>query len=412
MLNGVTINKSANGLGKQATSKDMIMGLIMGGVATTATSTTSALALNTPVKLLSVDDATSYGIDAAYDTTNSTLVYHHISEFFRTNENGQLWIMLVARTTTLSAMVNPATANMANALLIAANGEINVLGVVRNPATTYTATLVSGLDSEVSPAITMAQTLADAEWDNHRPLHIVIEGRSFNGSAAAALDLRTLNADSVSCIIAQDKDVAATANIHHGYAAVGVMLGLLSAAKVSENIGWVEKFPINDVANGLMVNPSLSSYNLISSVTPADYTAIHNKGYIMPRVYADDTNVYLNDDHTCAAITNDYSQIVNNRTINKAAKGVYKALLPQTNGAVPVEADGTMAAEFVSGLESKGEAPLDEMKRNDELSAKVIYINPAQNVVTTSKVAVKIRVIPMGCSRYIDVDLGLTAKIS
>lgn len=412
MLNGVTIKKSDNGLGKQATSKDMIMGLIMGGVATTTTSTTSALALNTPVKLLSVDDAKSYGLDAAYDTTNSTLVYHHISEFFRLNPNGQLWIMLVARTTSLSAMVNPATSNMATLLLTTANGEINVLGVVRNPATTYTATLASGLDNEVSPAISMAQTLADAEWDNHRPVHIVIEGRSYNGSASAALDLRTLNSDSVSCIIAQDKDIAGLHAIHHGYAAVGVMLGLLSAAKVSENIGWVEKFPINDVANGLMVNPSLSNYSLVNTLSPVDYTALHDKGYIMPRLYADDTNVYLNDDHTCAAITNDYAQIVNNRTINKAAKGIYKALLPQTNGGVPVEADGTMTAEFVGGLESKGEAPLDEMKRNNELSARVFYINPAQNVVSTSNVATRARIIPIGCSRYIDVDLGLTAKIS
>ena len=405
MLSGVTITKGKGGLGKQDATADMIMGLLMHGIAV------SGWALNVPKKLYSVDDAEQLGIDANYDTTNNVLCHYHISEFFRMNPNGQLWVMMVAQSTIVANMLDITLTNVpAKQLLVAANGEINVLGVAMNKGTSYTPTLLTGLDTQIVAAIPKAEALADDEWTAHRPVHIVLEGASFNGTVAAALNLRAQAAPSVSVVIAQDNDVANISTAYAGYAAVGTMLGVLSAAKVSENIGWVEKFPLTDVANGDWVNPGFSNKQLLGYFSLADYTTLHGKGYIMPRLYAGNPNAYFNDDHTCTLITDDYAQIIENRTINKAAKLVYAALLPQTNGAVPVDSTGKMTPEFVSGLESRGEAPLDDMKRNDDLSDKKIYIDPAQNVVSNSTIACKIRVIPMGCSRVINVDLALAAS--
>lgn len=402
------------GLGRTAPNTDGICGMVTTGVATTATATTSALPLNTSVKLLSVIDAESYGLSDAYDATNKVLVYYHISEFFRINPNGILWLRIVAQTQTLTNLTNKAVTNNALQLLIDANGEINTLAINRNPLDTYTPTLSGGLDADVLSAVQNAQALADAEFVNHRPLYIIIEGRSFNGSAAAATDLRASApaAPNVSVCIGQDFSKVGTSSIDviKASACIGTMLGAVSKAAVHENIGWVQNFDLSDSTHFKQV--SLSSFNQIGTYTDTDLAALYDKGYVFVRRYVGNTGAYFCGQHTSVSVTSDYAYGMNIRTINKAIKAVYLELLPRLNSPLLLDSAGKMAPETLGGFRAAALRGLDNLSREGNISDREVYLDPNQNVLAANKVNVRIRIIPVGFAEGIEVNIGFTASLA
>src|SRR5688500_16265769 len=167
-------------------------------------------ALATVATISDVADAEALDIDAAFDTTNNVRVYRHIKEFYRkAGEGKKLYIMLVAQAVSMEDMVEDTGSVYAKKLIIEAAGEIRQLGVVINPTADYVSVLLDGLDSDVRNAIPKAQLLAEWARDSFRPCNILLEGREFNGTAAAAVDLRAIPdtpADHVSVIIGQDWD--------------------------------------------------------------------------------------------------------------------------------------------------------------------------------------------------------------
>jgi hypothetical protein len=151
----------------------------------------TGMALNVSKRIISLAQAETMGITKAYDTAQSVLCNYHISEFFRRNPNGVLWLRLVAQGLTMTAMLAPAN-TYTKTLLAEADGKIQMLGVCMNPASFYNPNITNGLDIDVGTAIQNAQQLVVDERDNHRPIHVFIEGRSFTGLAANVLDLRNL----------------------------------------------------------------------------------------------------------------------------------------------------------------------------------------------------------------------------
>ena len=88
-LSQVNIIKPTGGLGFAQLNADAVSGLVMPGVAT------ANLTINTVVEIYSARQlANQYLIDADYDDTNSLLVYHHVSEFFRLAPGAKLWYLL------------------------------------------------------------------------------------------------------------------------------------------------------------------------------------------------------------------------------------------------------------------------------------------------------------------------------
>ena len=81
-------------------------------------------------------------------------------------------------------------------------------------------------------------------------------------------------------------------------------------------------------------------------------------------------------------------------------------------GPLPVNADGTLQAQVVGELQAKAVAGLSPMSQAGEVSALAVYIDPTQNVVSTSVLAVEVRLVPVGVGRQITVNLGLTTKLS
>lgn len=397
-MNDVKISKRNGGLSRRNPSDDMVAAFIMHGVAVA-----QKIALAEVKQLYSVNDAVALGLDAAYDTANGILVYYHIAEYFRLNPDGELFIMLVAQTTVFANMVDPAIASI-KTLLNTAEGRVRILGAIFNPDEDYEATLTTGLDGAVLAAITKAQLLADAMDEQNTPLDaIIIDGREFNGSTAAAVNLRLLVSDRVSVCIHRDQNVT----INPKGSAVGTIVGVISLAKVNENIGWVQRFNVANINQGKYLQAGLTNGSAINTFAPSDYDTLNDKGFIFLRKIPGIAGVYFNDSHTCTALADDYAYIENNRTINKAIRAVRTALLPKVSGPLFVDEEtGMLEPETAKSFEADAQNVIDQMQRDNEISGGDSFCDETQNVLSTSEVAVEIEVVPTGTGRKISASIG------
>jgi hypothetical protein len=396
-LNDVTIIKQGGGLGRRNPSEDMVSGLLVHGWAT------PSLPLGAIATLFSVRDAEGLGLTRAYDAANEGLVHYHIREFFRMNPNGELHLMLVPTTVTDWSLLVDKDQQYAAKLLRTANGRIRQLGVAFNLYQNYTPVLSGGLDAQLPAVISKAQALADSEFVQKRPVDIVIEGRSYNGTASAAANLRALDAANVSVVIAQDRSPGSPFGdgLSPGHAALGTVLGTISAAQVQQNIGALALF--NLTGNGAFLAAGLSSGQALASYSETDLGTLKDKGYLFALPYAGYAGHYWCDSATCTEAASDFAYIENNRTMHKASRLAYRALLPLLMSNVPVDADtGNLDKNWVAWAEALGLEALSQMYRDGELSALPdVYIDPAQNVLATSMIDVRFAITPLGVARQI-----------
>lgn len=413
----LNIIKTNGNLGRQAPNEDGYSALCMNGVAVSGKA-----ALNTVYELNNLNDAEALGLDRAYDIANAVLVWHRIREFFRLAPNGKLFIMLVGQSVTLTQMALKTTVNGLAKLLRDPKcaGLVRQAAIARNPASGYSPVDGdSSLDGDVltvaagpvySGAIINAQALAAEEETLKRPVTIFVEGRGFNGTTGDAIDLHLLNAGQVATTIAQDADVAALNALFANYASVECLLGMAARRAVNESVGWIADGNLQSQADGIFVRPALSSGSLLSTysdVPNGDFDTLDDKGYIFPKTETGYPGVFFNKGFTCVAETNDYSRIELNRTMQKAIRITRVTLVPEINRTIPVNATtGKMTPGICQYFEEKVENALDVMLQNGEVSGKSAYVDPNQNVISTSNVVVRISITPTGTAETITAYIG------
>jgi hypothetical protein len=121
---------------------------------------------------------------------------------------------------------------------------------------------------------------------------------------------------------------------------------------------------------------------------------------------------YFNDSHTAITQTSDYAQIENNRTIDKAIRGINTSLLPSLNSPLQLNADGTLSETTIAYFESQAGVSLDAMVRDAEISAFEVTIDPAQDVLATSKIIIAVAIVINGVARYIEVPIGFKPSLN
>jgi hypothetical protein len=397
-LPDITISKAAGGLGRQQPTDDGVSALITQGLAISG-----KLVLGTVYELRSIQAAEALGLTATHTTYAKT--YRHIAEFFRLSPGAVLLFMAVARTVTMANICDRTLSGGAKALLSNANGRVKQLAVCLNPASGYTPVSSGGLDADVVAALDKAQALAAEEFEQHRPVVVLLAGHNLATDLSTVADLRAKASEYVSVVVGTDHTLLP------GEPAIGTTLGAVSAARVNESIAWVQKF--NLTGDGAFVNGGLSNGKALSELLPGDLGGLADKGVIAVRQHAGLDGFYFTDTPTCTLLSSDYAQLENVRTTNKAARVCRRALLPALNGPLPVNADGTLQAQVIGELQGKATAALSvALLQTGEASALGVYIDPTQNVITTSQLAVKVRLVPVGVARQITVDLGLTTKLS
>ncbi len=405
LLPRVFTNRASGGLGRRSPADDNISGMIIAVPAGYAGGI-----VNDYFTFLSTADAINAGITELEDLGSKVPAYHHIAEFFRLSPSGTLHVKFVLQGTTMAAMLLLAGAH-AIPLLNYAAGKIRQLGVVLNrDVATYAPVITNGLDYDTTDAVTKAAQLTTNAEAAGMPLVVLVEGRGFSGVPSTVLDATTLNSRNTGIVLLQDAAFRASDSGFAGYAAVGSVLGLMSAAAVHENIGWVAKFNLQ--GDGIYAEAGFSSNQLESQLTGAGLNMLLAKGYIFGRTFPNHAGVFIADDAATMPVDDDYARLRYGRTSQKAVRGVRKALLPWVNAPMYLDDSGKLDNGSVKALEQVAAAPLDTMEKTlKEISGYDVYIDPDQDILGTDTVNIKIAILPVGCASYINVTIALTTKL-
>ncbi len=378
LFNDVVINKLSGGLGRRTPNQDMVSGLLFN----TAAQPDAEIEKNKIYRLASLKEAKDLGIDENYDTAGVS-AYYQISQFFRMNPSGDLFIMR-----TEEAKYSSMIEKFAEDMLVQANGAIRQLAVIAN----------AGDDKETLLAIDKAKTLTVNAFENFRPVEVILEGKGINPLKPS--NILAKSAENVSVLLAMDEELALDAR-YNNTAAVGVLLGAISKAKVSENIAWVEKF--NLTGDGFRTAGFIGGVK----VSEGQMKNLDVAKYIFTRTHTGLPGVYFNDSHTCIEPTSDFTFIEANRTIHKAARIARTALLPKLNSPVLVDPDsGKLAPSVVKGFETICRSAVERMISNEEVSEIDVYVNPNQDILANSELEIEMSIVPMGTARRIIVNLG------
>ena len=253
-----------------------------------------------------------------------------------------------------------------------------------------------GLSPDTLATLQPAQELAEwATTSLYAPLFIVVDGRGYTGENLK--DLGQAKYNRVGVLVgsktAEDKG-----------SCIGVLAGRIASKPVHRNIGRV--------ADGALKGEAFYLGGKRIEEKQSAVTALYEKRYVTIRRYVGRTGYFFADDNLATALTDDYAQISNRRVIDKAYRIAYNTLLDKMLDEIELNEDGTMQAPILKSWESELEAEINKsMTANSELSSSEgsgckVFINPKQNVVSTSKIAISLKVRPHGYARYLDVNLG------
>jgi hypothetical protein len=392
MLPRVKINYLNGLLGTVPDNQDGLLGLVVLG----ATAVSSTFVLGTPYRLVRPDDLSALGIT----TTNNARIVELVKQFYAEAEEGTPVYLIGIAATAMTTVLDVDNGPM-KAILQQLRGALR--GLIVASASTATVTVTDGLDPDVLTAMPKAQALADWAADNlFAPIFVILEGRHFT-SAADAPDLTALAYNRVGIFIGDV--VTASKN-----AAVGTLAGRIAAAPVQRNIGRV--------ASGALapVEMFIGSSTVDQAMSVVD--ALYAKGYITPRIYIGLYGYYLVDDHLAVAGTDDYAHLTARRTVDKAARIAYMTMLQFLLDEIEVNTDGTMQQPVLKSWQAAVENAINsQMSAAGELSVVdgsgcKFYIDPKQNVLSTSKVEGSLKVRPFGYARDIIVNIGFLTQNS
>jgi hypothetical protein len=151
--------------------------------------------------------------------------------------------------------------------------------------------------------------------------------------------------------------------------------------------------------------------DLFTTTATSLVEAIDNKGYLFLVKEVGFENTYNNDSYTCVSVTNDLSTIENNRTIDKAKRNLRSFIVPELGSPLFVNTDGTLRTDTIATFKALGEKALSSMEADGELSAYEVIINAAQNVVSTSKLEITVKLVPVGVAREITINIGFVPSL-
>jgi hypothetical protein len=321
-------------------------------------------------------------------------IHYHIKEFFRIQPKGVLYVGIYDI---------PGTFDFTEAKTIIdfADGEIKQLGVYVTDDT-LDAALVTVLDG-----ILMTSESED------KPASAILCA-DFNGTALSALPTLAGNSDyRVSVVIGQD-------GANKGYelykakgktiGTLGATLGAVSRAAVNENIGWVATFDMSD--GNELETLAFGNGATFKTQTTSLLNTLNNYKYISLRKFIDKAGSFHNDSHTAIANTNDFAYVENVRTVDKAVRGIRVNTLDKLNSPLLLNEDGTLFEDDIADFIRVASITLDQMARDQEISAYNVDVDPDQDVLTTSKVVITVSIVPTGTAREIEFNIGLTTSVS
>lgn len=200
----------------------------------------------------------------------------------------------------------------------------------------------------------------------------------------------------------KDKANAAKASV----SGLGVVLGLISKAKVHQCIAWVKEFP-----TGISL-PAFGDGTLLRDMDKALVEQLDTARYLFFITQQGQSGSYMNDSHTMDSAISDYASIESVRTMDKGARGVRAYLIPELGGNVYVDADtGKLASYTVAHLETVAGHALEDMGKAGELSGYKAEIDPDQDVAASSTVDIVLKKVAVPVMRHVRIKIGFAKTV-
>ena len=351
------------------------------------------------------------GWDADIDLENKELVHYHTSEVFRLSPERSLHFMLVPKSEKVSSLLTKE--DFVNAVRTI-NG-VNTIGICSLTA-----------DETITVAVQEAQKMVNKFREDHLYIDaVILEGvGKYINAIADAVDLRQLDAENVSVVIAQDPAWAAKDEAYRTHAAVGSALGMLSVRYVHENMGSVDienhprtakgtkDYPLTDKLNGLWLDAALSNGKPFSQLSVSDQKKLTDKGYNFVGSFQGYAGFFFSNSCTCTKAGSDYAYIEYNAVWNKAARIIRNTLLPRVRGKVKADpSTGYISNTTISSWDALVKSALESMVNSEDIADFDIYINPKQMAVSDKPFNIKVKLVADGIVHEFEIDLGFTNKI-
>lgn len=341
-----------------------------------------------------IDTAEALGITDAADSWNVKVLHYQLSEIFRVNPSISLYVGIFTKPddykfTEIKTMQN------------FASGRIRQLAIW------------CGDKDFSADDVTAIQGVADALDKENAPLSVLYAPK-VSSVRSLPVDVAGANQSRVSVVIAQAGSGTgadlytdeANTEAKTSVSAIGIVLGLLSVAKVHQSISWVKNFP-----TGVNV-PAFGDGTLYRDLDQALIEQLDGGRYLFFVTHVGQAGSYVNDSHTMDSATSDYAMIESVRTMDKAVRGIRTYLIPELGGNIYIDAEtGKMQAYSVSHLEMTANKALEDMEKAGELSGYKVEIDPEQDVLSTSEVEIVIRQVAVGVMRKIKVKIGFAKKV-
>ena len=271
--------------------------------------------------LSTIDAAESAGITADAESWAVRVLHYHLSEIYRLNPAVSLYVAIFEKPQGESQTF----AELKTVQNFAA-GRIRQIGVWCGDRA------LSGDD------LTALQGVADALAGEEAELSVVYAPK-VGTLNTMPVNLAGENKSRVSVVIGQagsgkgaelynDKTNTGKASV----SGLGVVMGLLSSAKVHQSIAWIKEFP-----TGVSL-PAFGDGTLLRDVDKALLETLDTARYLFFVTHIGQAGSYMNDSHTMDSAISDYAAIESVRTMDKAVRGIRTYVKPELGGNVYVAA--------------------------------------------------------------------------
>jgi hypothetical protein len=171
----------------------------------------------------------------------------------------------------------------------------------------------------------------------------------------------------------------------------GIYAGRVSSIAVQISPGKVMDGPLPSVVS---LNPA--------GINEGHIQTLDEAGFITFRQYVGLSGFYITNGRIAAETTSDFKYVELRRPMDEACTLVRAAALRFEHA----EIDPTNTEKSFSALEAQLTAPLDTMVGAGEIAQGRVSIPRDQDVLATSKIRIKVRMVPMAIMRWIELEIG------
>ncbi len=339
-------------------------------------------------EVYSLQDAEAKG----YTELAEPFIHGLLTEFYAELGGTQrLFVYGTAEADTMADIVASANADGLIKLLDYSEGVVNLVAIARDPVAGYDAG-AHFLDSDVEATVLASKPLLMAQQAKNMPLRMFIEGRISDEDAPNVFTPEDGTNNFVAVVLGS--------TMSGGRQAVGLALARACKYKAHVKLGSGTNGALS--AQNIYIGTKLWKERL-------DIETLHDAGFMTFMKRPGSAGFYFGVDKMCSK--DDLKILVHGRIIDKAQRVTAETYQPFVETSVELDNDGSIADGEAFYLEQYLTQSLKTALKDQISNVQVQIDNTDTTVITSSTLAVKVRVLPLGYLTWIEIDMGLTNEI-